>query len=1093
MGSSTEETTKTRISNKSPSAVNKETKYDNITRNKQANRNRNKNKNNNNKKKRNRKELSTQATKNRLKQGNIRCMYTNADTLLNKMNELKDRIAEQDPTIIAVTEVLPKNGGESILKTEYSLKGYDMFVTPNIENRNEKSGTNRGIIIYVKSSIKANKCEVKQSKKFESLMLTIQTYRNDKILIACLYRTDSIDNTEDICEMIRKISRKKYTHYLVMGDFNYPEIEWENWTTASPNIESNENKFIEALRDAFLHQHITEPTRGRATCTPHVLDLILTNEEGMASEITQDSPLGKSDHAVINFNFNVYIDRKPRMKLKRYYERADYEGMKNDLKKIKWNEILKGNMSVQEMWDEFDSIVKKAVDDHVPKKMVSSQMKRAAVPVDEVFINARRKKHSLWRKYIRNKTDEAWQAYTKARNKIKSLLSKLRRQFEKNIALNVKENPKAAWAYIKSKYKAKEGIQNLATDQNDPNSPLTKTDQENANILSEYFSSVFVREPPGAVPNLDKKTENDIPALIITEKMVMKKLMKLKTNKSPGIDEMHPKMLKELKSEICKPLTIIFNKSLESNKLPLIWKQAKISAIYKNKGSKRLACNYRPVSLTSIVCKMMEAIIRDHIIEHMKKELLFSKRQYGFINGRSTSIQLLKILEVWTAALEEGFDIDVIFMDFRKAFDKVPHRRLGSKLKSYGIQGPVLRWIENFLNGRTQKVVVNGAESEWRDVLSGIPQGSVLGPLLFVIYINDMPDTVPSPTYLFADDTKMYRVIRNEMETCHLQTDINTLQSWSRLWLLEFHEDKCKHMHIGTHTTGPHRYTMTNGDENVMLETLYCERDLGIHVDYELKFDKHIQKIVNKANAMVGLIRRTYKFLDHQNFTLLYKALVRSHMDYATSVWSPHKVKYILQLEGVQRRATKMLPGMRDLTYPERLKMLKLPTLAYRRARIDMIETFKIAKGIYDNDVAPALPYANTNTNISIVTRGHQYKLFKTRFYKDIGKFSFLNRIIQNWNKLPEKVVMAKTTNSFKNRLDKAWRNQEILYNFEAKFNPRENINIDNLSSISHEQAEADGLGEEDSEEEPTPALRHSVVSLNEGGVPSGRLGPSGS
>ena len=174
MGPASEETTKTKLINKSPSAVNKETKYGNITRNKQANKNRNKNKNNNNKRKRNRKELSPQAMKNRLRHGNIRCMYTNADTLLNKMNELNDRIAEQDPTIIAVTEVLPKNGGESILKTEYSLKGYDMFVTPNIENRSEKSGTNRGIIIYVKSSIKANKCEVngevKQSKKIESLI-----------------------------------------------------------------------------------------------------------------------------------------------------------------------------------------------------------------------------------------------------------------------------------------------------------------------------------------------------------------------------------------------------------------------------------------------------------------------------------------------------------------------------------------------------------------------------------------------------------------------------------------------------------------------------------------------------------------------------------------------------------------------------------------------------------------------------------------------------------------------------------------------------------------------------------------------------------
>ena len=387
--------------------------------------------------------------------------------------------------------------------------------------------------------------------------------------------------------------------------------------------------------------------------------------------------------------------------------------------------------------------------------------------------------------------------------------------------------------------------------------------------------------------------------------------------------------------------------------------------------------------------------------------------------GRKTRRIVSAILEYMSTDVH-GYDIDVIFMDFRKAFDKVPHKRLASKLKSYGITGKVLSWIESFLYGRTQKVVVNGAESGWEDVLSGIPQGSVLGPLLFVVYINDMPETVQSPTHLFADDTKMHKVIKNMMDTCHLQNDVTTLQSWSRLWLLEFHEDKCKHMHIGTNTMGPHYYHMQNGNDKVALETLYCERDLGIHVDYELKFDKHIQKVVNKANAMVGLIRRTYKYLDHQSFVLLYKALVRSHMDYATAVWSPYKVRYVQQLEGVQRRATKMLPGMKDLTYSERLKILKLPTLAYRRARIDMIETFKIAKGIYDNEIAPALPYV-ANTKISIVTRGHQYKLFKTRFNKDIGKFSkFLNRIIQNWNKLPEKVVMAKSTNSFKNRLDKA-------------------------------------------------------------------------
>ena len=255
-----------------------------------------------------------------------------------------------------------------------------------------------------------------------------------------------------------------------------------------------------------------------------------------------------------------------------------------------------------------------------------------------------------------------------------------------------------------------------------------------------------------------------MPTLSITEDDIRKLLENLKIDKSPGLDELHPRLLKELSSSLAIPLKLIFDSSLDAKKVPKDWKLAGVSAIFK-KGSKSLAGNYRPVSLTSVICKIMEKIVRNHIIEHMKENKFFSSQQYGFISGRSTSLQLLEVLDKWTEALErKGTNIDCIYMDFQKAFDKVPHNRLIGKLQSYGISEDITEWVKSFLNERKQKVIINGKESDWKDVTSGIPQGSVLGPFLFVIYINDLPDNVDSPTYLFADNTKIYREIHAQIK-----------------------------------------------------------------------------------------------------------------------------------------------------------------------------------------------------------------------------------------------------------------------------------------------------------------------------------------
>jgi hypothetical protein len=261
----------------------------------------------------------------------------------------------------------------------------------------------------------------------------------------------------------------------------------------------------------------------------------------------------------------------------------------------------------------------------------------------------------------------------------------------------------------------REGIADLHLVPNDPKSEKTDDDKTKAEILAKYFSSVFTEEPEGDIPNQKPiNIKEKMPELIINEEMDLKQLNSLKIDKSPGPDELHPRLLNELAKSLTKQC-IIFKQSPRLNMIPKEWKKATISAIFK-KGNRSMAGNYRPVSLTSVVGKLLEKIIREHIIKHMKVNELFSNKQFGFISGRSTSLQLLEVLDKWTEAIDKGSDVDVIYMDFQKDFDKVPHKRLIRKGKSYMLDHPLLKWIEDFLTGRTQKVSFNGSTSDWKEV-----------------------------------------------------------------------------------------------------------------------------------------------------------------------------------------------------------------------------------------------------------------------------------------------------------------------------------------------------------------------------------------
>ena len=354
--------------------------------------------------------------------------------------------------------------------------------------------------------------------------------------------------------------------------------------------------------------------------------------------------------------------------------------------------------------------------------------------------------------------------------------------------------------------------------------------------------------------------------------MMMNKLKSLNPGKSTGPDGMHPFFLLSLADVICTPLTIIFNKSLKEGVVPIQWLEACIAAIHK-KGLKSEVGNYRPVSITSVLCKILESIIRDHMVMHMSSNNLFADEQHGFVPKRECMTNLLLAMEEWTEAIEFGYELDVIYTDFAKAFDSVPHKRLLVKLESIGIKSEVLQWIKSFLTGRRHRVGVNGELSSWIEAISGIPQGSVLGPILFVVFINDMPEVVKNSCKLFADDAKLYRSVKTEMDNASLQDDITSMVAWSEKWQLPFNESKCKCLHIGKETTAS-SYHMNSH----LLENVTEEKDLGVIVDNKLKFHIHTSAAIKKANSILGLIKRSFAELDESTLPTLYTSMVRPHL-----------------------------------------------------------------------------------------------------------------------------------------------------------------------------------------------------------------------
>ena len=416
----------------------------------------------------------------------------------------------------------------------------------------------------------------------------------------------------------------------------------------------------------------------------------------------------------------------------------------------------------------------------------------------------------------------------------------------------------------------------------------------------------------------------------------------------------------------------------------------------------------RPVSLTSSVCKVMETIIKNEIFDHVGRFGLLTRHQHGFRSKFSTISQLLECLNDWTSVLDRNKQTDVAYLDFAKAFDSVSHPKLISKLRSLGISGLLLQWIKSFLENRTQRVRTGSQLSDSANVTSGVPQGTVLGPVLFLLYVNDLTTVVKdSSVKLYADDVKLY--VTADLRSNQLKDDLQNVSEWAKLWQLNLSFEKCKILNVSRHPT-PNIYALDNNP----LENVSSIKDLGIAIDSSLKPHLHVHQVVCRAKKTSACIFKSFRSRNHDFLINMFKVYVRPLLEYASVCWNPGKVTDIDAIERVQKSFIGRFSGLQEgLSYAQKLKMFGLDSLELRRTHNDLTEVYKIFHGL--SPLKKEEFFSLTNHQHS--TRGHVLKIKLEKFAHNERKYFFTNRVIPVWNSLSDYEVLAPSVEAFKNRL----------------------------------------------------------------------------
>ena len=834
----------------------------------------------------------------------------------------------------------------------------------------------------------------------ELYWIKLETFNRQKPIYICgLYRSQrdirSAKTLNCLQESLEKLPGKKsQRHILVAGDFNL-HINWETERPMANSFTKNlDEEMIEIAHKNNLEQQVKFSTRKENT-----LDLFFTSEPSKIVKVSSTAPI--SDHDLIVVDLNLCVKKKPKSQHIIYnWKKANVEEINKlvseKLKNINQNQLT----DVEASWNNFKNVLLEAQDKFVPHRLSTS---RHNLPwFNQKLRRLAKKKQRLYNKAKKTKTNDDMTAFKKCRGEYSQCLRKAQRQYYNDfLEPKIDENAKYMFNYIKRLKKDSVGIEAL-----NYKGKITTDAKEKAKALADQYESVYAKEDPTDIPNILPSPYPTMPDIEISEKGVLAQLERLNKNKSVGPDGLSPHLLKMLSKTIAPTLTTMYKESLLQNKIPMDWKRQFITPILKPGKDKLDPASYRPVSITCICSKILEHIIYSETMNHLQTHGILSKFQHGYREGCSIETQLLKVIDLFTRGLENGKQVDAIALDFKTAFDSVPHQRMLLKLEYYGIR-KLNPWIRDFMNGRTQHVLVEGVKSRLIQVISGISQGTVISALLFLIFINDLPESVKkSFTGLFCDDTLMAKEIHNNNDATELQKDLEAVEEWSKMWGMQFNTLKSEVMTI-TNVRKPIETTYNLSGKD--LDKKESIKYLGVWIDNKLSFKKHIEEKVKKSKTVLNMLRRNLLFAPKSVKAKAYISTVRPIIETASICWSPSADKYKKMIEGVQHSAAQFVANYypkkgkyEEYSISKLIKELGWTPLEERRNQAKLIMAYKILnnKVILNPESLPKKQYARPprSCNLATVGAGNELEVPDARL--DTTRNTFFFSVPALWNNL---------------------------------------------------------------------------------------------
>ena len=693
-----------------------------------------------------------------------------------------------------------------------------------------------------------------------------------------------------------------------------------------------------------------------------------------------------SDHFMIVFYTSTLLQNENKdPKLIYNYAAADWDGMNIYFTNYNFYSCFQ-SQDVEFIWDFIKTAIYDASNLYIPK--LHSKVSRQPVWFNSSVRHQLHCTHTLRRKHTKKPTAFSKSKLNAAEHELQQLMIQAKANYEyKLIATHSYSNNNKVFQYISNL----KGYSNLPEEMC-YGELKAANDIDKANLFNKYFYSVFLQEQ-GNDYSCPSHCDHSLRNIEISTTEVYDILSTLDVTKAAGIDGINPRILRYCASSLLIPICHLFTSSIITGYIPSQWCIHCIIPIYKS-GDKSSVKNYRPISLLCILSKVLERIIYNRMMSFLSNH--FTIHQFGFLPGRSALQQLILFTEKLFNGKCNNTAVDVIYMDFKKAFDSVSHNALLCKLQSLGITGALHNWLTTYLTTRTQCVRIGSKCSNYCSVLSGVPQGSILGPLLFGIFINDLPLSVAhSIPFIYADDTKCLKDIHSSIDIDNLQSDLSNVSSWSSNWKLFFNEAKFIHVRFfAPNLDTPPIYTINNKT----IEHKTQHKDLGVLYCNDLSWTEHYNCIISKAYKTLGLLRRTFKSNNIQTKKLLYISLVRSQLVYCSQIWRPHLIRDILLLERVQRRATKYILNDYNLSYESHLKQLHLLPLMYTYELNDLlffIKSLKFPTSYFD--ISKYIRFSNYSTR---ATSAHKlnYSISPT---SSTNPYSFFNRIIRLWNTAP--------------------------------------------------------------------------------------------